>query len=87
MKQHLHILREGTGAEVKEFFGERCRFEQARARRRRAVQPYAACSGAALSFHQVAAVRLFARTSVRQRGPPLQASPRLLAAQAPRRAG
>jgi len=42
VKQHLHILREGTGAEVKEFFGERCRFEQARARRRRAVQPHAA---------------------------------------------
>jgi len=28
VKQHLHILKEGTGAEVKEFFGDRDKFEQ-----------------------------------------------------------
>ena len=28
VKQYLLILREGTGPEVKEFFGERDRFEQ-----------------------------------------------------------
>ncbi|KAK9844132.1 hypothetical protein WJX81_005444 [Elliptochloris bilobata] len=28
MKQYLHILREGTGPEVKEFFGDRDKFEQ-----------------------------------------------------------
>lgn len=28
IKQYLHILREGTGPEVKEFFGDRDKFEQ-----------------------------------------------------------
>jgi len=88
VKQHLHILREGTGAEVKEFFGERCRFEQVRARRRRAVRPHAPLLRGSSELG-LTRTRLCAclPERARLRGPSLQAPPRPFAPRAPRRAG